>query len=740
MQINTKKTHAFLKSRVILSIKKIYPLATIITAPIKVINKVFNKINLMIINFSIITILISFSFLWAYISINTKLTERSQAQISLNIQLILESLLSASHHWSYERALTILALYADDASTTEINNTITAERAISWKLLRAALDDLTAHPITANLVDDISRVERDYGYIQEARESIDSEIIKSNDVRYVAIGNDFFHQITSLIDLIQILRQKIQFSTDRTSNTVYKRDSVVSELSAILNLTWIMSEYTDRVRADIVELISSKIPVSEELNIKITEYRSVVDYAWRGLDALIGEHSELNTSSKLIRDSLANFRSHRSSILEAGISGIDYPMTASTWIKNSSNFIDVIQQLQSNTSNIIKNYLQRQLDSADSDVKFYFIIIAITILSSILAVLIVNFRQIQPLRAMAFTVNCLASGNTAVDVANTERQDEIGAIANSLEVFKTGLIQAKNLAERERNEQAIKGMRSNRLAAMVAEFNHLAAQALAAISGAATDLENTAHNMTAVTRRTNEQATQANMEQQHVSTNVQTVAAATEEMVASIQEITGQMDHSRTIAESCVKEVQQVNQTVDGLEVTAQKIGSIIELIRAIAEQTNLLALNATIEAARAGDAGRGFAVVASEVKTLAAQTAAATGEISDQISNIQSISQATAKAIHAIGQTIQSMNEITIAIAGAMEQQQASTSDISRNIHQAFSATISVLENIKVMTSAVGETEQTSDHVLNSSLDLSRQIKILKNDITLFTENVQSL
>src|SRR5439155_11456173 len=149
-----------------------------------------------------------------------------------------------------------------------------------------------------------------------------------------------------------------------------------------------------------------------------------------------------------------------------------------------------------------------------------------------------------------------------------------------------------------------------------------------------------------------------------------------------------QVTASAQIAGKAVSEAERTHQTVRSLADTAQKIGDVVKLINDIAGQTNLLALNATIEAARAGEAGKGFAVVASEVKSLATQTAKATEEIGSQIASIRAATGGAVQAIGGIAETIRRMNEIAGAVAVAVEQQTAATSEIARDIQRAASGT----------------------------------------------------
>ena len=182
---------------------------------------------------------------------------------------------------------------------------------------------------------------------------------------------------------------------------------------------------------------------------------------------------------------------------------------------------------------------------------------------------------------------------------------------------------------------------------------------------------------------------------EETSVNVQTVSAGTEELSSSIAEIGRQVVTSAEIARKAVEEAGATDATMQGLADNASRISVVVDLIQMIASQTNLLALNATIEAARAGEAGRGFAVVASEVKSLASQTAKATDEIRPQIASMQTVTTSAVGAIRNIGQTIGEINDVTTAIAAAVEQQGAATREIARNIQHAAGGTSEVSSNI---------------------------------------------
>ena len=197
------------------------------------------------------------------------------------------------------------------------------------------------------------------------------------------------------------------------------------------------------------------------------------------------------------------------------------------------------------------------------------------------------------------------------------------------------------------------------------------------------------------------------------SASVQTVAAAGEEMAATIREISSSATSAAGVASTAVATAEAARATVLKLTTSSTEIGSVIKLITSIAEQTNLLALNATIEAARAGDAGKGFAVVAGEVKDLAQETARATGNISRQVATIQSDTEAAMAAIDQIGEVIARINDYQTTIAGAVEEQAATTNEMGRSAGEAAGSTTTIANNI---TSVAEATEQTCTHSQEAS------------------------
>ena len=356
---------------------------------------------------------------------------------------------------------------------------------------------------------------------------------------------------------------------------------------------------------------------------------------------------------------------------------------------------------------------QRQADNESTVSATYMMIAVFTaaalLIGALLAWLIGNGIA-NPIRKMTEAMQTLAKGNTAVDVPGTDRADEIGDMADTVQVFKDNAIDKIRLEEeqKENEKRAVEEKRQAELK-MADDLESNVKDIVDGVSSSAEEMESTAQSMSANAEQTNQQSTVVASAAEEASTNVQTVATATEELASSIEEVGRQVAQSTEIANNAVTEAGKTNVSIKGLAEAAQKIGEVVELITNIAEQTNLLALNATIEAARAGDAGKGFAVVASEVKSLATQTAQATDEIGGQIAGIQQATEESVGAIEGISKVINELAEIATSIASAVEEQGAATQEIARNVQEAAKGTSEVSDNMTGITKAAGETGSAS-------------------------------
>ncbi len=260
-----------------------------------------------------------------------------------------------------------------------------------------------------------------------------------------------------------------------------------------------------------------------------------------------------------------------------------------------------------------------------------------------------------------------------------------------------------------------------------------------AVAAASTELERTARAMSEIAEKTQSRSVSVSAAMEQATTNVTSVANSADEMGGSITEISKQAAHASTIAASAVNTAQVTNETMERLSQSTDKIGAVVSLISDIAAQTNLLALNATIESARAGEAGKGFAVVASEVKSLATQTAKATEDIAAQIQEMQQVASQSVSAINAIRKTISEINDVTMAINAAVEEQSSSTKEIARNTHEAAQGTREVTTHILDVQRDASDTGAAASQVVAASSELGNQAEHLKSELNRFLQNFRA-
>jgi len=369
-------------------------------------------------------------------------------------------------------------------------------------------------------------------------------------------------------------------------------------------------------------------------------------------------------------------------------------------------------------------------------------IIEVLIILVVMAVIGFFFARsiTRPIGGMTDSMGVLADGNLDAEIPSQDRTDEIGEMAEAVQVFKDNAIEVKRLEEEQKaNEERQAREKREMMLKMADDFEGSVGGVVNSVSSASTEMQSSATALSATAEQTSKQSTTVAAASEEASTNVQTVASAAEELSSSISEISRQVAQSTQISATAVAEVEGANAQVQGLADAAKKIGEVVALITDIADQTNLLALNATIEAARAGEAGKGFAVVASEVKNLANQTAKATEEISSQIGGIQSATEDAVHAIGSIGGIINQMNEIASTIASAVEEQGAATQEIARNVEQASAGTGEVSSNIAGVTQAAGETGESASQMLGAAQELSQQSELLRNEVDKFLNNIRN-
>lgn len=334
----------------------------------------------------------------------------------------------------------------------------------------------------------------------------------------------------------------------------------------------------------------------------------------------------------------------------------------------------------------------------------------------------------------------LTNGNTDVDLTSMKSSDEIGQMVEHVEVFKTNAIEVKRL-ERDKIEQEKQVEKSKKQAAqdMADSFEKRVGMIVEGFEKAALELQTMSNAIADATSQASTQSLSVANASQEATSSVQTVAAAAEEMSASINEISYNVMDTAEKAKQCASSAQISQDNLAQLQKAVGDIDSVIQSINDVAEQTNLLALNATIEAARAGEAGKGFAVVASEVKSLANETHKMTDEISNKVRDIKESAQYTIESVNNIITQIADVDNKTASVAGAIEQQSGTTSEISQSATHAATGTDAVSKNIADVQKVTEESAASTNRLKTAASDLLTQAGDLKMAINGFLQDIRT-
>ncbi len=512
----------------------------------------------------------------------------------------------------------------------------------------------------------------------------------------------------------------------------------------IARTAWDSRDWAGRRGTMFIDHISSGRPMSAETLEKIADHSARVEQNWVRIQTeakRLGEPARLRQAMETVQQ---KFWSDSAKVYKEVIEGGRKP--------DGKYTLTVVEYRQRHVPGLDSNLLMRDAALAealdmierDRDAAFRNLMLAIGLFVLVGgtvagAALLFTRRVVSPLGRLTATISRLAQREHKIAVPERNRRDEIGQMAQALEVLRENAIKADELAEQTAAEQRAKEERGRKIEGLTGSFDRDSHAAMDAVKEAAATMLQQAERTAGIANDVKGQTTGVATAAGEASQNIQTVAAAAEELSKSILEIGRRVEQSAGIAAQAQEAAATATQRVGGLASASEKIGEVVKLIGDIASQTNLLALNATIEAARAGEAGKGFAVVASEVKALATQTARATEDISTQIASIQAETSGAVESIKAIATTIGDMNRLASEVAAAVEEQNAATSEIARNVQQTAEGTKSVTATIGAVNTAVAESGSAAATMLTAVQSLGERAEALTQQISKFLGDVRA-
>jgi methyl-accepting chemotaxis protein len=365
------------------------------------------------------------------------------------------------------------------------------------------------------------------------------------------------------------------------------------------------------------------------------------------------------------------------------------------------------------------------------------LVVVASVLGMIIA-FVIGRGIVGPLTAMTAAMSRLAAHDHGVEIPARGRHDEIGEMAQAVEVFKQQAIEAERLAAEQAATHAAKERRQAQLEQQTRDFGQSVAKVMTGLTKSADGMRHAAETMAEASRSVHDEAHGTSDEATRSSQDLVSVASAIEELTASVAEISRQSASAADVARQAVGRAEASRQTIHGLSDATARIGDVVHLISDIANQTNLLALNATIEAARAGEAGKGFAVVAGEVKALASQTAKATADIGGQIETVRTATAGAVTAMAEFGGIIGKMDEVTAAISAAVEEQSATTREIATSVQAVTGVTGHTADAMQHVVQAADRAGGLSREVLNGATEIGNETDTLRREVDRFLAAVR--
>ena len=538
-----------------------------------------------------------------------------------------------------------------------------------------------------------------------------------------------------------VVSDRFQGAVDAGDTAALQSNARAAELLALARLGWTLRSSSRAKTVPLLAAMGSHRPLSPSDQTAIAVADAILARDWElaeGLARLVGM-PELQGRVAQSRAEYARYEGEFQQLVKAGGTTGDYPVTAAVFGKRAAEAGRATLSVRDAALESLEKVAAERLRTATYWVGVSGAALVLAAVVAAGAVLLMTRRIVSPIVGMTSALERIAGREYEVVVPERARSDEIGQMAGAIEVLRCSSLAGDQVVAEREAEQARRQERTAVLERLVRGFESNAGQLVRQLTGASGDLDMTARSLATVANENGRQARRATEAAAEASNGVTTVSVAAGQLSTSISEISRQVEQSTAVTRRAVEDAGRADIVVRRLSCGAQKIDEIVGLIGRIAAQTNLLALNATIEAARAGEAGKGFAVVASEVKSLATQTAKATGEIGAQVVEIQGATLETVESIRGIMETIDRLRKIVGSISTAVEQQGAATVEIARAVQQTAEQTALLSANVAHVSESVSTTDAASGQVLGSAGSLARHAELLTGEIGRLVEGVRA-
>lgn len=511
--------------------------------------------------------------------------------------------------------------------------------------------------------------------------------------------------------------------------------SKMTSLQTIQHAAWAIREFGGRERTYMAIATATGRPFTGTLLEIMADYHAQAVTAMETLD-ILSRNAELQEN---VKDSIQEVRDvyfgtyerTRQSLITASATGTAYPLTFQEFFTESSIALDTAVSLSYLAGDEMLVFMGDAQSAAERELWLFVGVLVIVILLCGYQIYFTQVRVSGRILSIAGFMSQLSQDKTDFDISPLQGGDEIGQMADAVEVFRQNTLHMYAMEEEKRHQQIqADNNKTKALKDMASKVAEEARKAVSHVSDQVSQLTAFAADMNQKTIVISRESDNINVASEETLKNSEAVAAASDEMSASIKSIADQVSRQEAISKTAETEMDVTSTKMKDLTEASQAISQVVELISEIAAQTNLLALNATIEAARAGEAGKGFAVVASEVKNLSSQTTKATENIERQISRIQAETIACVRAISDVRRTIISSSEISQEVAHAIQQQNQATLEINSNVIDATEATRGVSNQIDDISAQAAETRTLSDQLKSLAESVEEKILDLERSI----------